>query len=69
MYYDIAKRINLAIVTEDEHYFQNGLHTIRNQEVEQLRNLKLKLLRREVQSLKEIIELQKNVNSFLRKEN
>lgn len=67
-YYDIAKQIGLTLVSEDEHYLTKRFALDTSAETEQLRNLEIEFLRRENHSLKEIIELQKNVIAFLRKE-
>jgi transcriptional regulator with XRE-family HTH domain len=66
-YFDIAQRIGIALLSEDEQFLNKRFASEKNPETELLRNQELDFLRRENDALKEIISLQKNVIDLLRK--
>jgi transcriptional regulator with XRE-family HTH domain len=68
-YYDISRRIGLSLVSEDEQFLSKRFNTELNPDLGQIQLLEIEFLRRENHALKEIIELQKNVISMLRKDN
>jgi transcriptional regulator with XRE-family HTH domain len=66
-YFDIAQRIGIAFLSEDEQFLSKRFSPEKSSDNEHLRNLELDFLRRENDALKEIISLQKNVIDLLRK--